>query len=420
MQILDNLPNEEWGRYCKRPAFQNKEITEQVKGIIEKVQQTGDKALKEYALLFDKTDVQSFAFPVPAEEPSIPSELKEAIERAIRNIGNYHSTQVNLSGGGYMMPGVKCWWEKRPVEKVGLYVPGGSAPLFSTLLMLVIPALLAGCKEIVVCTPPKAKGGVDSTLLYVAYLFGLPTIYSVGGAQAIAAMAYGTESIPKVDKIFGPGNQYVTIAKQLVQLDQVAIDMPAGPSEVLIIADDTCNPAFIAADLLSQAEHGVDSQVIFLSNSAILRDKVLMEIARQQELLPRKAIVEGALENSLFMLFEDIERCVKFSNMYAPEHLILAFEGAEGYTEKVSNAGSVFIGPYSCESAGDYASGTNHTLPTSGYARSYSGVTVDSFLKSISFQRISKEGLKSIAPSIIAMAQAEGLQAHANAVSIRL
>jgi histidinol dehydrogenase len=317
-------------------------------------------------------------------------------------------------------PGVKCWRKSVAIEKVGLYIPGGSAPLFSTILMLGIPAKIAGCNELILCTPCNKKEEINPAILYTANRVGINKIYKVGGAQAISAMAYGTETIPKVYKIFGPGNQYVTKAKELIQQEGVAIDMPAGPSEVLVIADETCDPAFVAADLLSQAEHGTDSQVILLSNNRKIVMESLEEIEKQAKLLPRKKIVLKALANSKAVVLQSINECVDFSNSYAPEHLIMALENASDYVENITNAGSVFMGNYSCESAGDYASGTNHTLPTNGFARSYSGVSLDSFVKKITYQELSKEGMKNIGETIEIMAEAEELMAHKNAVSIRL
>jgi histidinol dehydrogenase len=350
----------------------------------------------------------------------IPEELKTAINIAKTNIENFHSAQLLTEPVIETFKGVKCWRKSVAIEKVGLYIPGGNAPLFSTVLMLGIPAKLAGCKEIVVCTPPGKDGKVSPLILYTAQLVGLTEIYQIGGAQAIAAMAYGTESVPKVYKIFGPGNQYVTKAKEMVQQDGISIDMPAGPSEVLIIADGTASPEFIAADLLSQSEHGTDSQVIMLTDNKELIEKVKAEVEKQLQLLPRKEIALKALENSKLILFPSLDNCIDFSNLYAPEHLIINTSDTNELANKVINAGSVFLGNFSCESAGDYATGTNHTLPTNGFARSYSGVSTESFLKKISFQEVSVEGIKNLGPAIELMAEAENLNGHKKAVSVRL
>jgi histidinol dehydrogenase len=350
----------------------------------------------------------------------VPDELKEAIQQAKSNIEKFHSAQKEEIKEIEIMPGITCRRRSVAIEKVGIYIPGGSAPLFSTVLMLAIPAQLAGCKEIVLCTPPLKDGSIHPAVLYAAKRCGVRKIFKAGGAQAIGAMAYGTESIPKVFKIFGPGNQFVTCAKQLVQNENVAIDMPAGPSELLIIADDTAVPEFVAADLLSQAEHGPDSQVVLVTVSEKLAEKVQLAIAEQINNLPRKEIADQALNNSKIILLETLEEAIEFSNLYAPEHLILACENADALSPQIVAAGSVFIGNYSPESAGDYASGTNHTLPTNGYAAMYSGVSVDSFVKKITYQKLSKAGLQQIGRTVELMAEAEGLKAHANAVSIRL
>jgi histidinol dehydrogenase len=350
----------------------------------------------------------------------VPEELKKAINTAKNNIEKFHSAQLITEPVIETSKGVKCWRKSVAIEKVGLYIPGGSAPLFSTVLMLGIPAKLAGCKEIILCTPPGKDGTINPLILYTARLIGITAIFRAGGAQAIAAMAFGTESIPKVYKIFGPGNQYVTKAKELVQQDGVSIDMPAGPSEVLIIADGTADPGFVAADLLSQAEHGPDSQVIMLTDNQALIASVKAEVDRQVQLLPRKDIALKALNNSKLILLNSLADCVDFSNLYAPEHLIINTANSKGLSGNVINAGSVFLGNFSCESAGDYASGTNHTLPTNGFARSYSGVSTESFLKKISFQEINEEGIRNLGPSIELMAEAEFLAGHKNAVSLRL
>jgi histidinol dehydrogenase len=350
----------------------------------------------------------------------ISDELKAAIRQARDNISRFHQEQVKEESRIETMPGVECWRKSVGIDKVGLYIPGGTAPLFSTVLMLAIPAVIAGCKEIILCTPGNNKGEVHPAILYAANLVGISKIFKVGGAQAIAAMAYGTETIPSVYKIFGPGNQYVTAAKQLVQMQGIAIDMPAGPSEVCVWADETADPAFVAADLLSQAEHGPDSQVLLVSTQVVVVNKVIEEVSRQVHLLPRKNIAIKALENSKAVIVENFDTVIELINTYAPEHLILSCKDADEVAEKITNAGSVFIGHYSPESVGDYASGTNHTLPTNGFARAYSGVSVDSFVKKITYQKLSKEGLATISNTVVQMAEAEGLEAHANAVRVRM
>jgi histidinol dehydrogenase len=350
----------------------------------------------------------------------VSEDLKRAIKTALSNIKKFHAAQLIEEPAIETSKGVSCWRKSVPIEKVGLYIPGGSAPLFSTVLMLGIPAIIAGCKEIILCSPPGKDGKINPLILYTAGLIGIKEIFRAGGAQAIAAMAYGTESIPKVYKIFGPGNQYVTKAKELVQQDGVAIDMPAGPSEVLVIADQSANPSFIAADLLSQAEHGPDSQVIMLTDNQPLIEKVINEIKKQLASLPRAEIALKALESSKLIALKSLNKCMDFSNLYCPEHLIINTADSDLLAEKVINAGSVFLGDYSCESAGDYATGTNHTLPTNGFARSYSGVSTESFLKKISFQKVSSEGIKNLGPAIELMAEAELLNGHKNAVSLRL
>ncbi len=423
MKITEYPQASDWPELARRPVIEKQELENLVKTVLRKVKSNKDQALYRYTEEFDGVKIDQIL--VSADETNaaaalVPNELKAAIELAKTNIEKFHKAQQVSPKPIETSKGVLCWQKSIGIEKVGLYIPGGSAPLFSTLLMLGIPAKLAGCKEIIVCTPSDKQGKINPAILYTAKSIGISKIFKVGGAQAIAAMAYGTESIPKVYKIFGPGNQFVTKAKELVQQDGIAIDMPAGPSEVLIIADETGNPSFLTADLLSQAEHGADSQVLLLSDNESIIKKTIEEIKIQIELLPRKEIVEKALKNSRFILFETLDECIDFSNEYAPEHLILATVNAMDYAEKVINAGSVFLGNYSCESAGDYASGTNHTLPTNGYAKSYSGVSLDSFVKKISFQKLSEEGIKNIGPAIEIMADAEGLQAHKNAVSIRL
>ena len=414
---------EEWAKLQQRPAVDQGSLFEIAEDIFNDVQITGDIAVSKYSLQFDGVNYSFSPLGlnfIEDAESKIPASLKESIQKAYQNIYKFHASQSENAKKIETTQGVTCWRESRAIDKVGIYIPGGSAPLFSTVLMLGIPAKIAGCKEVVLCTPPNENGDINPLILYAANLVGIRKVYAVGGIQAIAAMALGTESIPKVDKIFGPGNQYVTAAKQIAQLHGTAIDMPAGPSEVLVIADDTSDPEFVAADLLSQAEHGPDSQVVLLSNNIKVIDEVNVALKLQLEQLSRKEIAEKALQNSRSILLESIDECINFSNSYAPEHLILAIANAEDKIEKVQSAGSVFLGNYSCESVGDYASGTNHTLPTNGFARSYSGVSVESFVKKITFQSVSEVGLKNIGPSVEMMAEAEQLMAHKNAVTIRL
>lgn len=423
IDIIKYPEKDKWESFCKRPSIDMVELRSHVQLILDNVKQRGDEALYSFAQQFDKVQLQSLgvtANEIDMASTSTDSSLNEAMTLATDNIKTFHAAQFEETVKIATVSGVECWRKSVGIERVGLYIPGGSAPLFSTLLMLAIPAKIAGCKEIILCTPPDKSGNIHPAILHAARITGVTKIFKIGGAQAIAAMAYGTESIPKVDKIFGPGNQYVTCAKQIVQQHGVAIDMPAGPSEVLVIADKSCVPAFVAADLLSQAEHGSDSQVILLSDDEYILQQCKDETLKQLKELPRNSIAEKALQNSHFILLNSIEEAIEFSNSYAPEHLILACKNDESLSEKVINAGSVFLGNYSPESAGDYASGTNHTLPTSGYARSYSGVSLDSFVKKITFQKLTKEGLQKLAPTIETMAEAEGLIAHKNAVSIRL
>jgi histidinol dehydrogenase len=394
-----------------------------VRAILKKVKTEGDEAIVEYSEEFDRVTLKEIKITekeLKDAEKNVPAELKAAIELAAKNIEKFHRSQAIDEKPVETVKGVKCWRRNIPFQSVGLYIPGGSAPLFSTVLMLAIPARIAGVKNIILCTPPAADGKVNPVILYTASMTGITEVYKAGGAQAIAAMAYGTESIPAVNKIFGPGNQYVTKAKEIVQSEGVAIDMPAGPSEVLVIADNTADPAFIAADLLSQAEHGPDSQVVLVTDSNELITEVKYELDKQLQDLPRRSIAAHALLNSIFVVLADIDDCMNFSNTYAPEHLIINTRDAGSLAEKVINAGSVFIGQYSCESAGDYASGTNHTLPTNGFARSYSGVSTESFLKKVTFQELTAEGIKNIGPAIELMAEAEQLIGHKNAVTIRL
>jgi histidinol dehydrogenase len=394
-----------------------------VGNILADVKQHGDAAVRKYAQQFDKVQLQMLEV-TSAEfahaSAVLDADLKKAILQAKHNIEIFHKAQQEAGKIIETMPGVQCWRKPVAIEKVGLYIPGGSAPLFSTILMLGIPAMIAGCKEIVLCTPSNAAGEVHPAVLYTAEQVGLDRVFKIGGVQAIAAMAYGTESVPKVHKIFGPGNQYVTCAKQLVNKGGVAIDMPAGPSEVAVLADETCVPSFVAADLLSQAEHGPDSQVLLVTTAAEIIEEVQKEVAAQLALLPRKDIAALALENSRIILVKDTEEAMELLNAYAPEHLIVACKDDIGIADAVINAGSVFLGNYSPESAGDYASGTNHTLPTNGYATAYSGVSLDSFVKKITFQRLTREGLEQIGATIETMAAAEGLDAHKNAVTVRL
>jgi histidinol dehydrogenase len=423
IDILLNPDMTQWDELQKRPSMDYSTLRSSVLEIMNHVKRDGDQALFQFAQQFDKATIHTLTVTdeeIKSATKSIAQDLDIAIKTATENISKFHSSQQETSRIIETMPGVQCWRESVAIDRVGLYIPGGSAPLFSTVLMLAIPARLAGCKEIILCTPPDSNGNIHPAILHAADVAGVSRIYKAGGAQAIAAMAYGTESIPKADKIFGPGNQYVTCAKMLVQQEGTAIDMPAGPSEVLVIADRTSNPAFVAADLLSQAEHGSDSQVILLSTDKEWMMRCGEELEKQLAQLPRKELAATSLKNSRFICFDSLQQCMAFSNSYAPEHLILACENAEELATEVRNAGSVFIGAYTPESAGDYASGTNHTLPTSGNAKAYSGVSMDSFIKKITFQKITREGLQQLAPAIETMAEAEGLTAHKNAVSIRL
>lgn len=412
-----------WKALLQRPVMNVQALETAVKNILQEVKQRGDAAVKQFTLQFDKANITNLL--VTEEElvtaqQTLDATLKAAILNAKVNIETFHKTQLTTPEVVETMPGVQCWRKSVAIEKVGLYIPGGTAPLFSTILMLGIPAKLAGCKEIVLCSPPDANGNLNPAILFAAKAVGITKVFKAGGVQAIAAMAYGTETIPAVSKIFGPGNQYVTCAKQLVQQDGLAIDMPAGPSEVAVYADETANAAFIAADLLSQAEHGSDSQVILVTSAPAIIESVQKEIASQLAALPRKDIAAKALDNSKLILVNNEAEAIDLLNEYAPEHLILSCSNAGDIAEKIINAGSVFLGHYSPESVGDYASGTNHTLPTNGYAKAYSGVSIDSFVKKITFQQLSQEGLKNISKTVIAMAEAEGLQAHANAVKVRL
>lgn len=423
MQVVKNPGKNDWKVLLQRPYVDNLTVQESVQQILNAVKQHGDEAVRSFTKKFDGVELESFL--VSEDEikkacDKLPTELKSAIQQAQSNIEKFHRCQLSAIEIIETMPGVQCWRKSVGIEKVGLYIPGGTAPLFSTVLMLAIPAKLAGCKEIVLCTPCNREGEVHPAVLFSAQLVGVNKIYKIGGAQAIAAMAYGTETINPVYKIFGPGNQYVTVAKQLVQMQGVSIDMPAGPSEVCVIADETADASFVAADLLSQAEHGVDSQVLLVSNSEEVVTKVQEELKKQLNDLPRKDIAEKALNNSKAIVLNDIDEVVELVNKYAAEHLIISCSNADAIAEKIKNAGSVFIGNYSPESVGDYASGTNHTLPTNGFARMYSGVSIDSYVKKITYQKLSQEGLNKIADTVIAMAEAEGLEAHANAVKVRI
>lgn len=419
-----NYPTrDQWDELVKRPVADDSSLEKPVRKILRKVKENGDRAVRKFTNEFDGVKLKKLQVSdqeIKKASELLPADLKEAIQLAKRNIEQFHRTQQEAVTITETMPGIRCWRQSVAIEKTGLYIPGGTAPLFSTVLMLAIPAKMAGCKEIILCTPPAKDGSVHPAILYAAALCGVTRIFKAGGVQAIGAMAYGTESIPRVYKIFGPGNQYVTMAKQLVQQEGVAIDMPAGPSEVLVIADASANPAFVAADLLSQAEHGADSQVILLTPSSALAGEVEKEVQEQLNQLPRKTIAEKALANSKTILLHTMEEALALSNYYAPEHLILACNDADAIAQQVTAAGSVFIGHFSPESAGDYASGTNHTLPTNGYAAMYSGVSLDSFIKKITFQQLSREGLTRIGMAVMTMAAAEGLDAHKNAISIRL
>lgn len=423
MKTYINPNAEQWNELAQRKTVATADLNETVKAVFNDIQKNGSKAVKKYTSYFDGVSIENFAVTSSEIENAvaqIPTELKNAIQVAANNISKFHSSQKEIPTKIETTSGVFCWRESRAIDTIGIYIPGGTAPLFSTVLMLAIPAKLAGCKNIILCSPPDKNGNINPAILYAAQLTGVTQMFKVGGIQAIAALTFGTDEIPKVSKIFGPGNQYVTAAKQYAQQLGLAIDMPAGPSELLVIADETCDPEFVASDLLSQAEHGGDSQVILVTNSEEIVSKVTLAIENQKAILPRQATVEKALENSRALIFEDIKTAIEFSNFYAPEHLILAIENAEDKINLIENAGSIFIGNYSCESAGDYASGTNHTLPTNGYAKNYSGVSLDSFVKKITIQKLTSQGIQNLGPTIEIMAAAEQLDAHKNAVSIRL
>ncbi len=423
MKIIKYPGKEDWKEILKRPALNIESLNDTVKGILNRVKAEGDKAVLEFEATFDKVQLASLvvsADEIKEAESLISDDLKAAIILAKENIETFHSAQRFTGKKIETRPGVVCWQKAVGIEKVGLYVPGGTAPLFSTVLMLATPARIAGCKEIVLCTPPNREGKVHPAILFAANLAGVNKIFKAGGVQAIGAMAYGTESVPKVYKIFGPGNQYVTAAKQLVSLRDVAIDMPAGPSEVEVLADNSANPAFVAADLLSQAEHGIDSQAVLITTSEELIEKVCTEVESQLAQLPRKEIAAKSLDNSKLILVKDMDEAISMTNEYAPEHLIIETANYMEVAEQITNAGSVFLGSLTPESAGDYASGTNHTLPTNGYAKAYSGVSLDSFIRKITFQEITSQGIQTIGPAIETMAANEQLDAHKNAVTVRL
>lgn len=423
MILISNPDKSQWQEILKRPVMNTENLFDTVRSVIDRVKEEGDRAVLDYEEKFDKVVLASLAVSEEEQQEAenlVSEDLKAAIRLAKQNIETFHAAQRFEGKKVQTQPGVTCWQKAVAIEKVGLYIPGGTAPLFSTVLMLAVPARIAGCKEIVLCTPPGRDGKVHPAVLFAAKVAGVNRIFKAGGIQAIAAMAYGTESVPKVYKIFGPGNQYVTAAKQLVSLRDVAIDMPAGPSEVEVLADETANPVFVAADLLSQAEHGVDSQAILITTSVELQQAVKVEVERQLALLPRKEIAEKSLANSKLIVVDSMEEAIELTNAYAPEHLIIETEDYLSVAERIVNAGSVFLGSLTPESAGDYASGTNHTLPTNGYAKAYSGVSLDSFIRKITFQEIKPEGLNIIGPAIELMAANEQLDAHKNAVSVRL
>ena len=423
MNIIRYPERNEWAKIVERPHLDVSQLNETVASVLADVRMRGDEAVKGYELKFDHVDLATLEVTkaeMAEAEHLVTKELKEAIQLAHANIETFHASQRFRSKKVETQPGVTCWQKSIPIEKVGLYIPGGTAPLFSTVLMLATPAKIAGCKEIVLCTPPNREGKVNPAILMAARIAGVSKIFKAGGVQAIGAMAYGTESVPKVYKIFGPGNQYVMAAKQQVSLHDVGIDMPAGPSEVCVIADDTANAEFVAADLLSQAEHGVDSQVFLITTSNKFIDEVQKELDKQLEALPRKEIAQKALENSMLVLVSDIRDAIDLSNTYAPEHLVIQTEAYEEVASKVINAGSVFLGQYACESAGDYASGTNHTLPTHGYATTYNGVNLDNYCRKVTFQHLTEEGVRQIGHAVELMAEAEQLEAHKNAMTVRI
>ena len=423
MKIYKNPSKDRWAEIIARPRLDLTKLNDTVATVLADVKARGDEAVKEYELKFDKAELKSLAVTeaeMDEAEQLVSNELRDAIILAHHNIKVFHISQRFVGQKVKTQEGVVCWQKSVAIEKVGLYIPGGTAPLFSTVLMLATPAKIAGCREIVLCTPPNKEGKVNPAILVAARISGVSKIFKAGGVQAIGAMAYGTESVPKVFKIFGPGNQYVMAAKQQVSLDEVAIDMPAGPSEVCVLADDTANAEFVAADLLSQAEHGIDSQVLFITTSEAKLNEVQAEVERQLQQLPRKEMAAKALENSNYVLVDSVDEMIALSNAYAPEHLILQVKDYEQLAERVVNAGSVFLGPYACESAGDYASGTNHTLPTHGYATAYNGVNLDSYCRKITFQHLTAEGIEHIGRAVELMAEAEQLDAHKNAMTVRI
>ncbi len=423
MKIIKYPKKEDWPEILARPVFDFEELKTTVSAVLNNIEREGDTAVRRYTKEFDKVSIEDFRVSekefTEAEE-NVSPELKDAISRAKSNIEKFHTAQIETPAKIETTAGVFCWRKSAAIERIGLYVPGGTAPLFSSVLMLAVPAKIAGCKEIVMCSPPDKNGRISDVILYAAKLCGVTKVFKIGGVQAVGAMAFGTQSVPRTYKIFGPGNQFVTAAKQIVSQRGIAIDMPAGPSEVAVLADESSVPAFVAADLLSQAEHGTDSQVLLVTTSEKVIENSLAELEQQLETLPRKDIAEKAIENSKAILVEDEKTAIELLNEYAAEHLILAVENADETAEKITNAGSVFIGNYSCESAGDYASGTNHTLPTNGYAKNYSGVSLDSFVKKITFQKLTANGIKNLGKTIELMAEAEELFAHKNAVSVRL
>lgn len=423
MKTFVNPPEDSWSELLKRPLFDVSELYGKVQKILDEIKRDGDAALRSYTAKFDGVELEDSHVTreeIYEAEQQVSSDLKAAIELASSNIRTFHEAQKPVTKKTVTSPGVNCWQKAVAIEKVGLYIPGGTAPLFSTVLMLAIPARIAGCKEVVLCSPPDKNGKIHPAILFAAKVAGITQIFKLGGVQAIGAMAYGTDIVPKTYKIFGPGNQFVTAAKQLVSMNDVAIDMPAGPSEVLVVADAASNPAFVASDLLSQAEHGADSQVVLVADTQETAEKVLTEIESQLADLPRMELAARALSNSIFIVMEDRGRQIDLINAYAPEHLIINTKEYNNIADKIVNAGSVFLGEFTPESAGDYASGTNHTLPTNGWARAYSGVNLDSFMKKITYQEITKKGLQEIGPAIETMAKAEQLEAHKNAVTLRL
>ncbi len=423
MNLHLHPPRDTWQGILQRPTFETRQLEATVSDILKDIKIRGDEAVRDYTTKFDKVNLENFRVEKTEFDEArdlVSPELKTALRTAQSNITRFHEAQRMETQAIETMPGVRCWRKSVPIDKVGLYIPGGTAPLFSTVLMLGIPAAIAGCREVVLCTPPQADGKVNPVILYAAELVGIKSVFKIGGVQAVGAMAYGTASVPRVYKIFGPGNQYVTVAKQLVSRGGVSIDMPAGPSEVLVVADDTANPAYVAADLLSQAEHGIDSQVVLVCVNEKIATQVQTEINAQLSALPRADIARKALENSHAVIIQTDSEALDLINEYAPEHLIIATKNADNFSEKITNAGSVFIGNYTPEAVGDYASGTNHTLPTNGYATAYSGVSLDTFLKKITYQKLTKEGLENIGETVMQMAAAEQLEAHRNAVAIRL